>query len=134
MCLISTVKLAVVWQPVVNVSVQNSRQPVMIYPVSRCGGVTVSRESQNSEFQTTSDDVSDEQGEAISGVAVSRESQISEFQTARDDVTDEHGEVSSGVVVSRESENSEFQTARDDVTHEHGEASSGMLDILTAIA
>jgi len=98
MCLISMVKLAVVWQPVVNVSVQNSRQPVMICPVSRCSGVTVSRESQNSEFQTASDDVSDEHGKASSGVAVSRESQISEFQTARDDVSDEHGEAISGVL------------------------------------
>jgi len=105
MCVISTVKLAVVWQPVVNVSVQNARQLVMICPVSRRGGVTVSCESQ-----------------------------ISEFQTARDDVSDQQGEASSGVTVSRESQNSELETARDDGTDDHGEASSGVLDILTAIA
>ena len=55
----------------------------MICPVSRRGGVTVSCESQISEFQTARDDVSDQQGEASSGAAVSRKSQTSEVQTAK---------------------------------------------------
>ena len=123
MCLIRRLKVAAVWQSVVN---QTAHDDVSRNPGEASSGVTVCREPQISEFQTADDHVSRKQGEASSGVTVCRESQISEFQTAHDGVSRKQGEASSGVTVCRESQISEFQTADDYVSRKQGEASSGV--------